>query len=44
MAEYVTFFNALPMTATGKIHKVTLRERFKNMTASGGCDGLRAAG
>jgi hypothetical protein len=34
----------LPMTATGKIHKVTLRERFKDMTASGGSDGLRAAG
>jgi fatty-acyl-CoA synthase len=40
----VAFVDALPMTATGKIHKVTLRERFKDMTASGGSDGLRAAG
>jgi fatty-acyl-CoA synthase len=40
----VAFVDALPMTATGKIHKVTLRERFKDMTASGGVDGLRAAG
>ncbi|WP_428669008.1 long-chain fatty acid--CoA ligase [Reyranella sp.] len=42
--EDVAFVDALPMTATGKIHKVTLRERFKDMTASGGSDGLRAAG
>jgi acyl-CoA synthetase (AMP-forming)/AMP-acid ligase II len=28
--EDVTFVEALPMTATGKIHKVTLRERFKD--------------
>ena len=26
----VAFVEALPMTATGKIHKVTLRERFKD--------------
>ena len=42
--EDVAFVDALPMTATGKIHKVTLRERFKDVTASGGSDGLRAAG
>ncbi len=42
--EDVAFVEALPMTATGKIHKVTLREQFKDMTASGGSDGLRAAG
>lgn len=42
--EDVAFVDALPMTATGKIHKVTLRERFKDMTASGGSDGLRATG
>ena len=29
---------------TGKIHKVTLRERFKDVIASGGSNGLRAAG
>ena len=28
--EDVAFVEALPMTATGKIHKVTLRERFKD--------------
>jgi hypothetical protein len=28
--EDVAFVDALPMTATGKIHKVTLRERFKD--------------
>jgi fatty-acyl-CoA synthase len=26
----VTFVNALPMTATGKVHKVTLRQHFKD--------------
>lgn len=42
--EDVAFVEALPMTATGKVHKVTLRERFKDMVATGGSDGLRAAG
>lgn len=42
--EDVAFVDALPMTATGKVHKVTLRERFKDMVATGGSDGLRAAG
>jgi 3-(methylthio)propionyl---CoA ligase len=42
--EDVAFVDTLPMTATGKIHKVTLRERFKDMTASGVSDGFRAAG
>ena len=32
--EDVTFVDALPMTATGKIHKVTLRERFKDFASS----------
>ncbi|HSI01080.1 MAG TPA: long-chain fatty acid--CoA ligase [Reyranella sp.] len=31
--EDVAFVEALPMTATGKIHKVTLRERFRDFTA-----------
>ena len=26
----VTFVEALPMTATGKVHKVTLRQQFKD--------------
>ena len=30
LPDDVTFVDALPMTATGKIHKVTLRERFKD--------------
>jgi fatty-acyl-CoA synthase len=30
----VAFVEALPMTATGKIHKVTLRERFKDFAAN----------
>jgi len=32
--EDVAFVDALPMTATGKIHKVTLRERFKDFASS----------
>ncbi len=32
--EDVAFVDALPMTATGKIHKVTLRERFKDFGSS----------
>ncbi len=32
--EDVAFADALPMTATGKIHKVTLRERFRDFTSS----------
>jgi fatty-acyl-CoA synthase len=32
--EDVVFVDALPMTATGKIHKVTLRERFKDFAPS----------
>jgi len=26
----VTFVEALPLTATGKVHKVTLRQQFKD--------------
>jgi fatty-acyl-CoA synthase len=36
LPQDVAFVEALPMTATGKIHKVTLRERFKDFTASEG--------
>ena len=32
--EDVVFIDALPMTATGKISKLTLRERFKDFYAS----------
>ncbi|CAN5701845.1 long-chain fatty acid--CoA ligase [soil metagenome] len=32
--EDVAFVDALPMTATGKIHKVTLRDRFKDFASS----------
>ena len=34
LPEDVAFVEALPMTATGKVHKVTLRERFKDFTAA----------
>ncbi len=32
LPDDVAFVEALPMTATGKIHKVTLRDRFKDFT------------
>jgi len=34
LPEDVAFVDALPMTATGKVHKVTLREQFKDFTSS----------
>ncbi len=34
LPDDVAFVDALPMTATGKVHKVTLRERFKAFTSS----------
>jgi len=34
LPDDVAFVDALPMTATGKIHKVTLRERFKGFASS----------
>jgi fatty-acyl-CoA synthase len=33
LPDDVVFVEALPMTATGKIHKVTLRERFKDFVS-----------
>jgi fatty-acyl-CoA synthase len=33
LPDDVAFVEALPMTATGKIHKVTLRERFKDFVS-----------
>ncbi len=33
LPEDVTFVDALPMTATGKVHKVTLRERFRDFVS-----------
>jgi acyl-CoA synthetase (AMP-forming)/AMP-acid ligase II len=44
LPDDVAFVEALPMTATGKIHKVTLRERFKDYAYEGGDHGLRVAG
>jgi acyl-CoA synthetase (AMP-forming)/AMP-acid ligase II len=44
LPDDVAFVEALPMTATGKIHKVTLRERFKDYACEGGDHGLRVAG
>ena len=46
LPEDVTFVDALPMTATGKVHKLTLRERFKDFVSHSveDTDGLRAAG
>ncbi|MBX3498720.1 MAG: long-chain fatty acid--CoA ligase [Alphaproteobacteria bacterium] len=34
LPDDVAFVDALPMTATGKVHKVTLREQFKDFTSS----------
>jgi fatty-acyl-CoA synthase len=36
LPQDVAFVDALPMTATGKVHKVTLRERFRDFVASEG--------
>jgi fatty-acyl-CoA synthase len=44
LPDDVAFVEALPMTATGKVHKVTLRERFKDYAYEGGAHGLRIAG
>jgi fatty-acyl-CoA synthase len=33
LPDDVTFVEALPMTATGKIHKVSLRERFMDLVS-----------
>ena len=30
LPDDVSFVEALPMTATGKVHKLTLRQRFRN--------------
>lgn len=34
LPDDIAFVDALPMTATGKVHKVTLREQFKDFTSS----------
>jgi 3-(methylthio)propionyl---CoA ligase len=44
LPDDVTFVDALPMTATGKVHKVTLRAQFKDFVSKEDASGFRAAG